>query len=87
MISSEIQDKLIEIFKHRTEIDFLQNKHIQDLKLLGNDLRVPPRELVLILFDIEKEFDIQIPKDIVIEGRFDTYANVERIVMEQCRAM
>lgn len=87
MISSEIQDKLREIFKHRTEIDFLQNKHLQDLKLLGNDLRVPVRELILILFDIEKEFDIQIPKDIVIEGGFDTYANVERIVMEQCCAM
>jgi peptide maturation system acyl carrier-related protein len=77
MISSEIQDKLRMIFKHRTEIDFLQNKHLQDIKLLG-------RELVLILFDIEKEFDIQIPKAKVIEGYFDTYANIERIVMEQC---
>ncbi len=87
MFSSEIQDKLREIFKNRTETDFLQNKHLQSLKLLGNDLRVPARELVLILFDIEKEFDIQIPKDIVIEGGFDTFANIERIVMEQCRAM
>lgn len=87
MISSEIQEKLRVIFKHRTEIDFLQNKHLQDLKLLGNDLRVPARELVLILFDIEREFCIQIPKDKVIEGCFDTYANIERIVMEQCRAM
>ncbi len=87
MISSEIQDKLREIFRNRTETDFIQNKHLQSLKLLGNDLRVPVRELVLILFDIEKEFDIQIPKDKVIDGCFDTYANIERIVMEQCCAM
>lgn len=41
---------------------------------------MPARELVLILYDIERELNIKIPELAVTKGSFDTFNNILKII-------
>lgn len=70
--------KLLNIFKRHTGIDF-QEVNENEL-LLGSTLNITPRELVLILFDIEREFNIKIDEKDIVEGMFKTYKQIKGVV-------
>lgn len=73
-------ERLGRIFENRLSIDFISNKHLQCLKLLGGEIDCPIGELALIVFDIEKEFNINIPEEILLNGGFETYANILTLI-------
>lgn len=73
-------DTLIKIFKNRANIDFNLNNNLRYEKLLGDKICMPVREMVLALYDIEKELDINIPNDAILEGKFDTFNNICMII-------
>lgn len=79
-----IELKLQNIFLKHTGIDFFHNESLKDEKFFGRQIGLPARELVLIFFDIEKEFEIEIPQDIIEKGDFDCYAQVVNIVYVYC---
>ncbi|WP_251860976.1 peptide maturation system acyl carrier-related protein [Clostridium sp. Marseille-Q2269] len=68
------------IFMRRTGIDFEENIHLKNICLLGEEIGVKPRDLVLILFDIEKEMGISISHDYINKGKFNTYENILKCV-------
>lgn len=76
----EKESRLAAILQKRAHIDFKKSHHLRDEKLLGEKIGMPARELVLVLYDIEREFDIQIPEQAIIGGRFDTYNHIAGIV-------
>lgn len=84
MVSEEIiKDKLKQIFLTRSSINFEENEILKEEKLLGSNILLPVRELILILYDIEKDFSINIPKEIVLNGKFDSYNHIVEIVLAQ----
>lgn len=68
------------IFKKRSGIDFSKNIELENVKLLGGQIYLPPRELVLILYDIEKKLGIKIAEEEIAKGKFDCYSNIVEIV-------
>lgn len=76
----EFREKVNNIFKNRINIDFEKNNELKNEKLLGNRIRCPVRELVLILLDLESALEINIRKDYVKNNYFDTYESILKIV-------
>lgn len=74
------RDKINDIFRLRTGIDFEENPELKSEKLMGIKLNVPVRALVLLLLDIEKETGIKIPEEEVLNNNFDSYIHILRIV-------
>lgn len=84
MIKTEIELMLNSIFEKRTGIDFTKNPELKDLKLLGKAINLPVRELVLILYDIEQHFGINVPKGVILDGNFDSYSHIAKLLAAQC---
>ena len=70
-----IEEIVQNILLRRTGIDFT-NQEIKKKFLLGKELNIPARELVLVYLDIENEFNILIKERDVLEGGFKTYNNI-----------
>ena len=71
---------LNEILHSRTGVDFQMNPELMDENLFGSKINLPPRELVLILHDIENSFNIRISNNILLKGEFNSYSNIKKIV-------
>lgn len=72
------------IFARRFDIDMEQKEGaLLDKHLLGIDIGLEPRDLIYLYFDIEKEFDINIPDEDVAEGKFNTFNNIAEIIYNQ----
>ena len=80
MDAYNIQVQLSSILRKRANIDFNTNSELRDEKLLGQKIGMPARELVLTLFDIEREFNTKIPEQDIIDGTFDTFNNILKII-------
>lgn len=78
-----MEEKLRLIFLKRTNVDFMQRKDLRNVSLFGSAINLPERELVYILLDIQKEFNITIPKDYILHNKFSTYNCIENIVREE----
>ena len=74
------KDKINDIYRLRTGIDFEKNPDLQSEKLMGIKLNVPVRALVLLLLDIERETGIKIPEEEVLNNKFDSYIHILQIV-------
>lgn len=68
------------IMVKRSGIDFHQNTQLWNTPLLGNELNIPVRELILIYFDIESVFKFKVPEDEIIEGCFKTYDSILKMI-------
>lgn len=75
-IFTQVETKLQDIFKRRVGLDFTKHPELKGLKLLGDEIGLPPRELMLLLYNIENEFRINILKQIVVDGKFDSYVHI-----------
>jgi len=79
MQRSEIEKRLAELFIERYSVDFSQNSEMKLLSKSG----IPARELLHIYFDVKGVFDISIPEEDILKGRFDTFEHIVDIVCEQ----
>ena len=74
-----VEKKLKNIFINRFGLDFdeLQkaSPEILDTNLLGKKLKLAPRDLLYIYFDVEAVFFIKIPESNVLSG-FNTFNNI-----------
>lgn len=77
-----IESNICVIFKKRANIDFKVNYDLKGEKLLGAKIRMPARELVLTLFDIQREYNIIIPEKIINDNYFDTFNHIIEIIKE-----
>ncbi len=75
-----MEEKLVEIFKRRVGIDFYKQFENRDTPLFGSELNVPARELVLILLDIENEYNIRLPNEAVANGAFMTFNKIKGLI-------
>ncbi|MBU3179106.1 peptide maturation system acyl carrier-related protein [Clostridium estertheticum] len=80
--NNSINIKLNNIFKNRFDIDLFNNNqdiYIND-NLLGNKLSLRARDLMYLLDDVEKEFDITISDDDIDNIKFNTINNIIHII-------
>lgn len=73
-------DLLYKILLNRTNIDFCENEELKDLPVFGRKLNIPAREMVLILLDIEKEYNITINDEDVNSYGFMTINKIIKII-------
>lgn len=82
----EISEKLKEIFKNRLNIDIM-NEHLFNKELLGSEIRLQPRELIYIFFDIETIFNIKIKEEYIILNKFRTFNDICKIICNELRSV
>lgn len=73
---------LVQILKKRSGIDFVERPELRAAPLLGKTVRMPPRELVYVLLDLEQALGITIPEEKVAGGKFDTFEHILEILEE-----
>lgn len=76
---NNIESKLEKIFLQNTGIDFNKNKLKNEL-FFSNKLRLQARDLVLVLYSITKEFNIQIPEEKLLNKEFNSFSSVLKII-------
>lgn len=80
----EVFNKLLGIFKDRFDMDFSSMEEAAlDEELLGRKLKLKPRDLLYIFFDIEKEFGIAIPEKEIDQGSFNTFNSIVETISSQ----
>lgn len=79
-MNDDINKKLDEILLKRTGINFEDHSELKRKKFLGKELKIPARELVLICFDIERTFSIQIPEEEILLGSVKDYEKTETML-------
>jgi peptide maturation system acyl carrier-related protein len=84
--TKSLPERLNGIFQSRLNIDFEDPmKGDRDKHLLGRPHSLEARDLLYLLFDIEREFGIRIPEDEIANGRFSSYNSILEIITAQCR--
>lgn len=83
MTEPKLESMLNKIFEKRTGIDFTINPELKDAKLFGEVINLPVRELLLILYDIELQFDIRVPTQTILDGKFDSYFHIAELIALQ----
>jgi acyl carrier protein len=74
------------IFTTRFGVDFVQlPAEYQDFHLAGDNLKFGYRDLLILLFLIEKELNIKIPDEDIITGEFTTFNKIVKIVTHVIR--
>lgn len=78
----EIESKLSDIFYKVVDINFNKNSCLKEKLLFSLDLRLEPRDLVIILIDIQNTFGIKISEKVLLDRKFSTFNNILRIIEE-----
>ena len=79
----DIYTKLNNIFKNRFDIDIFDKEldiNIDD-NLLGVKFKLRARDLIYLLNDIEKEFDLTISENDIYIIKFNTLNNIMNIIV------
>lgn len=82
MDSYNIESYLAVILQKRAYVNFIEDIDLRNEKLLGQKICMPARELVLTLFDIERDYNVKIPEQAITNGSFDTFNHILKIVKE-----
>lgn len=75
-----VDSRLERIFLYRTGIDFAEKDVLKTMAFFGKELNIPPRELVMVLFDVEKEFGVDILREEIVDLKIDTYNKIKKIL-------
>lgn len=83
--NNDINIKLNIIFKNRFDIDLFNNKLNIDIddNILRGKFKLRARDLIYLLYDIEKEFNINISEDDIDNIKFNTIRNIVAIINKQ----
>ncbi|MFZ5986131.1 MAG: peptide maturation system acyl carrier-related protein [Bacillota bacterium] len=83
-VLDDIKSKLIRIFRDRYNIDLSSGDEGSFSKeLMGKEIRLLPRDLLYLFFDVEREFGIQIPEGEIINGNFRSINSIIGIIERQ----
>lgn len=83
MDREQIHDKLIQIFKDIFNLDFNQDYALRDEKLLGKKIHLSARDVLWLFFTLESSFKVSFDEEDVESGKFDTFTNIERLLIKQ----
>lgn len=83
---SDIECKIESLFNKTFQIDFnAMSREAKNEELLSFRFRLKARDLLTLLFDIEREFKISIPEDDIQTGKFNTFNNIVNLAYEQIK--
>jgi peptide maturation system acyl carrier-related protein len=80
---NNVCERLKKIIQDRYNIiitDDMVNKN-----LLGKDFRIGSAELLYLYFDVEKEFNINIPEEAIGDNKFNTFNNIVQIINDELK--
>ncbi len=81
MNTDVIKNKLVKIFESRFDMNLtVRWDDMQDEHFLGSKMRLAPRDLLYLHYDIEKEFDIKIAEEHIVNGKFSSLNNIVHII-------
>ncbi len=81
---SYIQDKLNEIFSRILESEFdLSDTMLLSSNLLGMQIGLSPRDFLYLYFEVKNSFDIKIPEQDIIIGKFSSFSSICEIIYRQ----
>lgn len=76
-----IQNRLLKIIQARFNVDYASKwEEIKNQHLLGIEMGFEASELLYVYFDIEKEFEIKIPREYIVSGKFSTLSNIAEMI-------
>ncbi|PYG84362.1 acyl carrier protein [Ruminiclostridium sufflavum DSM 19573] len=82
-MNNKVYEGLQKIFCKRFNIELESLNTIKlDNNLLGKEWCLEPRDLLYLFFDIENEFGIKIPEDVIEDGRFSSISNIADIISD-----
>lgn len=65
-----------------TGVDFEKNRELKNKPFFGKKLHINPLYMVLVLMEIEKEFNIHFPEDEILKGNFNTFNSIVTLLNE-----
>lgn len=81
MNTEVIKEKLLKIFESRFDMNLTELwEDLQEEHFLGSKMRMAPRDLLYLHYDIEKEFDIKIAQEHIVNGKFSSLNNIVHII-------
>lgn len=78
-----IEIYLENLFLENLNINFKENSELKKTHFFSYKLNIPIRELLIVFDLIQTKFNINIPEEYVVSGKFSTFENVYSIV-EKC---
>lgn len=65
-----------------TGVDFEKNRELKNKPFFAKKLHINPLYMVLVLMEIEKEFNIHFPEDEILKGNFNTFNSIVTLLNE-----
>lgn len=78
-----IEIYLENLFLENLNINFKENSELKKTHFFSYKLNIPIRELLIIFDLIQTKFNINIPEEYVVSGKFSTFENVY-LIIEKC---
>lgn len=66
-------------FRH-LQIDFMKQTALKDVNFFSSQIHAQPRELMLIMLDIENELQIKFPDQFIKEGGMRSFQSIVEFV-------
>ena len=83
---NKIKTRLVSILedKFRIKLDSLPDGW-EHMHFLGNVFRFVARDLLVLLYYVERDFGITVPKREILAGKFSTFADLVEIIGSEFR--
>ncbi len=86
LLSDNIKEELMQIFRKRFNIDFTKwDKDYYSKNLLGEEIQLSARDLLYVYFDVKSQFNITIPQEDIAKGKFATFEGILEIVQNEMK--
>lgn len=83
MSKKEIVDKLVVIFRDKLYRDLTKCENVLVESIFGNNIALLPAEAYFLMLEIEKEFDIYFPYDVVENRQFNILGDIVKCIQSE----
>ena len=82
--NEEIERELNFLFLKVVNLDFIQkNNNLRTTNLFGRPFYIKARDMLTLFMEVEKKFGIEIPMDIILQDRFNTFDTILHIICDK----
>ncbi|GFZ33315.1 hypothetical protein CSC2_38410 [Clostridium zeae] len=79
----QVLDKLSEVIERRFNFSVKEiSPSWENELILGSKFGFTPRELIYLFFEVQKEFNLRIPQEHILDGSFKTLAGIADSILQ-----
>ncbi len=72
--------------KYNLNVD-IENIDVLNKNIMGTEFNLSPVDMLCLFFDVENLFNIRIPQEDIVSGKFNSFSNIINMISELLKSV